>query len=197
MKSILKDLKLESLFSKFAAKRIEPENVSELSDDDFVRLGVTTIEDRHRLRALYANTEKKNISLWLHLPFAKAWLFSADVVAAVEGVDLVRNEKFLRRELDSNFRLFSQPPSIENFVVDRKASAQTRHNGSVNSKRAHPPVHLLGISIQFNSIQSVIYTFIKYSHYIYQGRNTLIKEEKKKEKRKLMAWIEVYGGQGA
>ena len=59
MKSILKDLKLESLFSKFAAKRIEPENVSELSDDDFVRLGVTTIEDRHRLRALCANTEEK------------------------------------------------------------------------------------------------------------------------------------------
>ena len=59
MKSILKDLKLESLFSKFAAKRIEPENVSELSDDDFVRLGVTTIEDRHRLSALCANTEKK------------------------------------------------------------------------------------------------------------------------------------------
>ena len=59
MKSILKDLKLESLFWKFAAKRIEPENVSELSDDDFVRLGVTTIEDRHRLRALGANTEKK------------------------------------------------------------------------------------------------------------------------------------------
>ena len=59
MKSILKDLKLESLFSKFAAKRIEPENVSELSDDDFVRLGVTTIEDRNRLRALCANTEKK------------------------------------------------------------------------------------------------------------------------------------------
>ena len=27
MKSILKDLKLESLISKFAAKRIEPENV--------------------------------------------------------------------------------------------------------------------------------------------------------------------------
>ena len=54
MKSILKDLKLESLFSKFAAKRMEPENVSELSDDDFVRLGVTTIEDRHRLRALCA-----------------------------------------------------------------------------------------------------------------------------------------------
>ena len=53
-------------------------------------------------------------------------------------------------------------------------------------------------AFQFNSIQfNFIYTFIKYSHYIYEGRNTLIKEEKKKEKRKLMAWIEVYGGQGA
>ena len=59
MKSILKDLKLESLIPKFAAERIEPENVSELSDDGLVRLGVTTIGDRHRLRALYANTEKK------------------------------------------------------------------------------------------------------------------------------------------
>ena len=100
MKSILKDLKLESLFSKFAAKRIEPENVSELSDDELVRLGATTIGDRHRLRALCANTEKR-ISLWLQLLLANAWLFSADVVAAVEGVDLVRKEKFLRRELDS------------------------------------------------------------------------------------------------
>ena len=35
-------------------------------------------------------------------------------MAEVEGVDVVRKEKFLRRELDSNFRLFSQPPSIEN-----------------------------------------------------------------------------------
>ena len=43
MKSILKDLKLESLIPKFAAKRIEPQNVSELSDDELVRLGVTTI----------------------------------------------------------------------------------------------------------------------------------------------------------
>ena len=44
--------------------------ISELSDYELVRLGVTTIEDRHRLRALCANTEKKNISLWLHLLFA-------------------------------------------------------------------------------------------------------------------------------
>ena len=37
MKSILKDLKLESLIPKFAAERIELENVSELSDDELVR----------------------------------------------------------------------------------------------------------------------------------------------------------------
>ena len=43
MKNILKDLKPESLIPKFAAKRIEPQNVSELSDDELVRLGVTTI----------------------------------------------------------------------------------------------------------------------------------------------------------
>ena len=63
MKSILKELKLESLIPKFAAERIEPENVSELSDDELVRLGVTTIGDRHRLRALFANTEKKHQSM--------------------------------------------------------------------------------------------------------------------------------------
>ena len=38
MKSILKDLQLESLIpAKFAAERIEPENVSGLSDDELVR----------------------------------------------------------------------------------------------------------------------------------------------------------------
>ena len=42
MKSILKDLKLQSFIPKFTAKRVEPENVSELSDDELVRLGVTT-----------------------------------------------------------------------------------------------------------------------------------------------------------
>ena len=63
MKSILKYLKLESLIQKFAAERIEPENVSELSDDELVRLGLTTIVDRHRLRALCANTEKKHQSM--------------------------------------------------------------------------------------------------------------------------------------
>ena len=69
--SIPKDLKLESLIPKFAAERIEPENVSELSDDELVRLGVTTIGDRHRLLALCANTEK-SISLWRQLLLANA-----------------------------------------------------------------------------------------------------------------------------
>ena len=87
-------------YSEIAAERIEPENVSELSNDELVRLGVTTIGDRHRLRAFCANTER-SISLWLQLLLANAWLFSADVGAAVEGVDVVRKEKFLRRELDS------------------------------------------------------------------------------------------------
>ena len=40
MDSIVKDLKLESLIPKFAAERVEPENVSDLSDDELVRLGV-------------------------------------------------------------------------------------------------------------------------------------------------------------
>ena len=47
MDSNLKDLRLESLIAKFAAERIEPENVCQLSDDELVRLGVTTIGDRH------------------------------------------------------------------------------------------------------------------------------------------------------
>ena len=82
MKSI-KDLKLESLnIPKFAAERIDPENVSELSDDELVRLGVTTIGD-HDPHRICANAEKKNISLWLQLLLANAWLFSADVVTFV------------------------------------------------------------------------------------------------------------------
>ena len=162
MKSILKDLKLQPLIPKFAAKRIEPEKVSELSDDELVRLGVTNGEIAS---APFVLTPKKNISLWLQQLFANAWLFSADVVAAAEGVDVLRNEKFLRRELDSNFGLFSQPPSTENSVVDRKASAWARHNGSVNSKRAHSP----GIcwAFQFNSIQFYLHFYKIFTLYIY------------------------------
>jgi len=62
MESILKDLKLESLIPKFASEKIEPENVAELSDEVLSRLGLTTIGDRHRLRALCANAEKQHQS---------------------------------------------------------------------------------------------------------------------------------------
>ena len=97
----MKDLKIESLIPKFAAERIEPENTSKR----VVRCRACTSwcnydQDRHRLRALCAAALSERVP------------FSADVVAAVEGVDVVRKEKFLRRELDVNFRLFSQPSSI-------------------------------------------------------------------------------------
>ena len=132
--------------AKFAAERIEPENVSELSNDELVRPSWCKYDRRHRLRALYAYAEKKNVSLWPQLLLANAWLFSADVVAVVEGVDVVRKEKFPRWELKNNFHLFSQPPSTGNSVVDRKVSSCFSMLGSVNSKRAHPPPgHLSGI----------------------------------------------------
>ena len=70
-----------------------------MSDDELVRLGVTT--NGEIASAPFVLTPKKNVSLWLQQLFANAWLFSADVVAAVEGVDVVRKEKFLRREFDS------------------------------------------------------------------------------------------------
>ena len=72
----------------------------EPSDVELVRLGVTTI------RIVIASVP------FVQLLLVNVCLFSADVVAAVEGVDVVRKEKFLRRELDVNFRLFSQPSSI-------------------------------------------------------------------------------------
>ena len=75
MKSILKDLKLESLIPKLAAERIEPENVSELPDDELVRLGVTTIGDHHRLRALCANAQKKHQSMAAAAPSERMALF--------------------------------------------------------------------------------------------------------------------------
>ena len=50
MESILTELKLQSLFQRFAEERIQPEDVTRLSDDELVRLGLTTIGDRIRLR---------------------------------------------------------------------------------------------------------------------------------------------------
>ena len=54
----------------------------ELSDVELLRLGVTTI------RIVIASVP------FVQLLLVNAWFFSADVVAAVEGVDVVRKEKF-------------------------------------------------------------------------------------------------------
>ena len=62
MESTLKDLKLESLSPKFASENIEPENVSELSDEELSGLGLNAIGDCYRLRALCANAEKQHQS---------------------------------------------------------------------------------------------------------------------------------------
>ena len=62
------------------------------------RLSVTTIGDRHRLRALVP-TLKTNISLRLQLLLVNAWLFSADEAVLVEGVAVVVKENLLREGL--------------------------------------------------------------------------------------------------
>jgi len=58
-------------------------------------------------------TLKNNISLWLQLLLAKAWLFSSDKVAVAEGVAYAWWEKktIFVKDLDSKFQLFSQQPS--------------------------------------------------------------------------------------
>ena len=84
MEKMLRELKLESLFPKFAAQRIEPENVSALSDEELSCLGVSTIGDRLHVRGLCANVEKI-ILRWLQMFLANAWLFSVDVAEVVKG----------------------------------------------------------------------------------------------------------------
>jgi len=63
MESILKELNLNSLIPKFVSEKIQPQNVSELSDEELAGLGLTTIGDRHRLRALCANAGKQHQSV--------------------------------------------------------------------------------------------------------------------------------------
>ena len=87
MEKILRELKLDSLFPKFVAQRIEPENVSALSDEELSCIAVSTIGDRLRVRGLCANAEKDHPSLrWLQMFLANAWLFSVDVAEVIEGV---------------------------------------------------------------------------------------------------------------
>lgn len=58
MENILRELGLESLIPQFSAERIEPENVSTLSDEELSRLGVNTIGDRIRLRRMCTAAKK-------------------------------------------------------------------------------------------------------------------------------------------
>ena len=96
MESILKDFKLESLVLKFALEKFEAENVTELSDEVLSRLG----ELRSAIVIVsvpFVLTLQNNISLWLQLLLANAWLFSADEVVLVERVVVKQN--FLRERL--------------------------------------------------------------------------------------------------
>ena len=76
MEKILRWLKLESLFPKFAAQRIEPENVSALSEEELSCLGVSTIGDRLRVRGLCANAEKDHPSVAANVLSERMALFS-------------------------------------------------------------------------------------------------------------------------
>ena len=91
MKSILKDLQLES----FIPAKLLPKELSLKMYQGCPMTSLYVPVGVNRVRALCAYAEK-NISLWLQLLLANAWLFSADVVAVVEGVDVVRKEKFPR-----------------------------------------------------------------------------------------------------
>ena len=96
MEGILKDLKLESLILKFALEKTEAENVSGLSDEVLSRLG----ELRSAIVIVsvpFVLTQQNNISLWLQLLLANAWLFSADEVVLLEGVVVKQN--FIRERL--------------------------------------------------------------------------------------------------
>ena len=50
MEEILRSLQMETLFNCFRAQRMEPQSTLAASDQELVRLGVTTIGDRIRLR---------------------------------------------------------------------------------------------------------------------------------------------------
>ena len=67
--STLKDLRLESLIPKFAAERIEPENVCQLSDDSLYVL-VYNYDRGSSLYSVPFVLPKKNISMWLQLLLA-------------------------------------------------------------------------------------------------------------------------------
>ena len=73
MKKILRELKLESTFPKFAAQPIEPENVSALSDEELSCLGVY---DCLCVHGLCANSGKDHPSVAANVLSERMALFS-------------------------------------------------------------------------------------------------------------------------
>ena len=126
MEKILRELKLESLFPKFAAQRIEPENVSALSDEELscLQVGVSTIGDRLRVRGLCANAEKDHPSVAANVLSERMALFSGRCRST-------RREKdSYETVLDGKFHLCSRSISEQNSLVYRQTSpvpCWTRH----------------------------------------------------------------------
>ena len=125
MEKILRELKLESLFPKFAAQRIEPENVSALSDEELSCIGVSTISYRLRVRGLCANAEKDHPSVAANVLSERMALFSGRSRSS-------RREKgSYETVLDGKFHLCSRSISEQNSFVYRQTSpvpCWTRHD---------------------------------------------------------------------
>ena len=63
MEQILQSLNLGTLLGRFQEQRMEPETVLAASDQELVRLGVSTIGDRVRIRdACKKKVEENNVS---------------------------------------------------------------------------------------------------------------------------------------
>ena len=87
MEKILRELKLESLFPKIAAQRIEPEIVSALSDEELSCLGVSTIADRLGVHGLCANAEKDHPSVAANVLSERMALFSGRSRSSRRGAE--------------------------------------------------------------------------------------------------------------
>ena len=77
MEKILRELKLESLFPKSPAQRVEPENVSALSDEELSCPGVSTIGDGLRVRGFCPSAGKYHPSVAANVLSERIALFSA------------------------------------------------------------------------------------------------------------------------
>ena len=109
MESILKDLKLEFLITKFASEKNWAWNVAELSDEVLSRLGLTTIGD-HRVPC--ANTEKQHQSAPAAAFSEGMALFIRQSGSSRTGGPWWDKETFFVKDLESKFQLFNQQPSI-------------------------------------------------------------------------------------